>query len=197
MNRALRLAAILAAFSLPAFSQVGTWQIDPVHTNAQFAVRHLAISTVRGEFTKVTGQAQIDEKDVTKSQIEVSIDATTLNTREPARDKDVKGPGFLEVDKFPTITFKSKRIARAADGGLKLTGDLTIHGVTKEVTFDAESLTPAIKDPWGNLRRGASAVAKINRQDFGLTFNRALETGGLVVGNEVLMTIDIELVKKS
>ena len=197
MIRALRLAAILAAFSLPAFSQVATWQIDPVHTSAQFAVRHLAISTVRGDFTKVTGQAQIDEKDVSKSQIEVSIDASTLNTREPARDKDVKGPGFLEVDKFPTINFKSKRIGRAADGSLKITGDLTIHGVTKEVTFDAESLAPAIKDPWGNLRRGASATAKINRQDFGLTFNKALETGGLVVGNEVTMTIDIELVKKS
>lgn len=197
MSRILRLAAILAAFSLPAFSQVATWQIDPVHSNAQFAVRHLTISTVRGEFTKVSGQAQIDEQDITKSQIEVSIDASTLNTREPARDKDVKSANFLDVEKYPALTFKSKRITRAGEGKLKLIGDLTIHGVTKEVTFDVEGLTPAMKDPWGNQRRGAAATTKINRQDFGVSYNKTLEAGGLVVGNEVTITIDIELVKKS
>jgi polyisoprenoid-binding protein YceI len=197
MKRSLRLAALLAAFSLPAFAQVNTWQIDPAHSNAQFAVRHLAISTVRGEFTKIAGQAQIDEKDITKSQIEVTIDATTLNTRVPDRDKDVKSPNFLDVAQYPAMTFKSKRIAVAGEGKLKLIGDLTVHGVTKEVTFEVESLSAPIKDPWGNQRRGAAATAKINRQDFGVSFNKTMQAGELVVGNDVTITLDIELVKKS
>jgi polyisoprenoid-binding protein YceI len=196
MKRSLRLAALLAAFSLPAFAQVNTWQIDPAHSNAQFAVRHLAISTVRGEFTKIAGQAQIDEKDITKSQIEVTIDATTLNTRVPDRDKDVKSPNFLDVAQYPAMTFKSKRIAVAGEGKLKLIGDLTIHGVTKEVTFEVESLSAPIKDPWGNQRRGAAATAKISRQDFGVSFNKTMQAGELVVGNDVTITLDIELVKK-
>jgi polyisoprenoid-binding protein YceI len=196
MRTLSRFTILILFAALPCLAQVNTWQIDPVHSNVQFAVRHLAISTVRGEFTKIAGQAQVDEKDITKSQIEVSVDTTTLNTREPDRDKDVKGPNFLNVGQYPTMTFKSKRIVSAGEGKLKLIGDLTIHGVTKEVTFEVESLSAPIKDPWGNLRRGAAASAKINRQDFGVSFNKTMQAGELVVGNDVTITMDIEMVRK-
>lgn len=185
-----RLMAAILFSALPGFAQASNWQIDPAHSAAQFAIRHLAVSTVRGEFTKISGHAQLDEKDITKSQIEVTVETATLNTRVDGRDNDVKGPNYLDVTKFPIMTFKSKSITHAGDGKLKLTGDLTLHGVTKEVTFDVVSLSEAIKDPWGNTRRGAEATAKINRQDFGV------QGGGLAVGNDVNITIDMELIKK-
>ncbi len=195
MRQILKTAALVAFLAAPSFAQVNAWQVDPNHSNAQFSVRHLTISNVTGEFTKVSGQAQIDEKDITKSQIEVTVDTTTLNTRVPDRDNDVKSPNFLDVAKYPTMTFKSKRIT-GSNGKLKLIGDLTIHGVTKEVTFDVDGPTAAIKDPWGNLRRGAEARTKINRKDFGLSYNKVLETGGLIVGDEISITIDLEMTRK-
>jgi len=190
MKKWLSVAALLAFAALPGRAQTTTWQVDPAHTNTQFAVKHLGISTVRGQFTKTTGQIQLDEKDVTKSQLDIVVDTTTLDTRVEGRDKDVKSANYLDVANFPTMTFKSKRITAAGDGSLKLTGDLTIHGVTKEVTFDVEGLSPVITDPWKNLRRGASATTKINRRDFGVN------GGGMAVGDDILITIDIEFIRK-
>src|SRR5208282_4773829 len=150
MKQLLSVAALLAFASLPCLAQTTTWQVDPAHTNSQFAVKHLGISTVRGQFTKTTGQVQLDEKDVTKSQVEVTVDTTTVDSRNDNRDTDVKGPNYLDVEKFPTMTFKSKRVASVGEGKLKLTGDLTLHGVTKEVTFDVDGPSAAITDPWKN-----------------------------------------------
>ena len=196
MKKLMTVAALFAFASLPVLAQSTTWQVDPNHTATQFSVKHLGVSTVRGSFTKTTGQVQLDEKDVTKSQVEVTVDMSTLDTRNDGRDKDVKSANFLDVATYPTMTFKSKKITKAGGDKLKITGDLTLKGVTKEVTFDVEGLTPAIKDPWGNLRHGASATGTINRQDFGVTYNKTLDTGGLVVSNDVQITIDIEFIRK-
>ncbi len=196
MKKWFAVAALFAFASLPALAQSTTWQVDTAHTNAQFAVKHLGVSTVRGQFAKTTGQVQLDEKDITNSQVEVTIDTTTVDTRNENRDKDVKSPNFLDVANFPTMTFKSKKVIAAGPGKLKIVGDLTLHGVTHEVTFDVDGPTGAIKDPWGNLRRGASATATINRQDFGVSYNKMLDTGGLVVSNDVQISIDVEFVRK-
>jgi polyisoprenoid-binding protein YceI len=190
MKKLFTVAALIALASLPCLAQTTTWNVDPAHTNSQFAVKHLGISTVRGEFTKTTGTIQLDEKDVTKSKVEVTVDTTTLDTRNEGRDKDVKGDGYLDVAKFPTMTFKSKSITSAGDGKLRIAGDLTLHGVTKEVTFDVDGPSAAITDPWKNLRRGASATTKINRKDFGVN------GGGGFVGDDVTITIDMEFTRK-
>lgn len=192
------VAAVFAVvfLAVPA-AWASTWQIDPVHSSAQFSIRHLMVSNVRGEFSKVTGAIVMDEKDILKSTIEATIDATTINTREPARDKDLKSPNFLDVEKHPAISFKSKGAVAVSPGRYKVRGDLTLHGVTREVVLDVEGPTPEIKDPWGNIRRGASASTRINRKDFGVTYNKLLEAGGAVVGDEVTITIDVELVMKA
>jgi polyisoprenoid-binding protein YceI len=196
MRIAVEIAGLLAAFALPSFAQTGTWNIDPNHSKAVFSIRHMGISTVRGEFFNMTGQAQVDDKDVSKSQIEATIDATTVNTGQSDRDADLRSPKFLDTAKFPTMSFKSKSISSGVGGPLKLTGDLTIHGVNKEVSFDLDGPTPAIKDQHGNLHRGASATAKINRKDFGISFNAVMDNGGLVVGDDVTITVDLELIRK-
>jgi polyisoprenoid-binding protein YceI len=197
MKKAFLTAAIALTMVCPAFSQTITWQIDPAHSNAQFVVRHMGISNVQGEFTKITGTVQIDDADITKSAVNATIEVNSVDTRVADRDNDLRSPNFFEVAKYPTMTFQSKKIVRSADGKLKLTGDLTIHGVTHEVTFDVDGPTPAIKDPWGNTRRGVSATTKINRKDFGLVWNTALGTGEAVVGDSVAITLDIEMLKKS
>src|ERR1700740_3620431 len=163
------LSAVLASvLTCPAAGATTTWQIDPAHTAAGFAVKHLMISTVRGEFKGVTGTVIWDDQDITKSKIDVTIDAKTVNTGENARAKELKSDKFLEVEKFPAMTFKSKKVEAAGAGKLKITGDLTIHGVTKEVVLDVDGPSAPIKDPWGNQRMGASATTKINRMDFGV-----------------------------
>ena len=192
MKKWLSVAALLAFAALPGRAQTTTWQVDPAHTNTQFAVKHLGISTVRGQFTKTTGQIQLDEKDVTKSQLDIVVDTTTLDTRVEGRDKDVKSANYLDVANFPTMTFKSKRITAAGDGSLKLTGDLTIHGVTKQVVLDVVGPSAPFKDPRGNSHMGASATATINRRDFGVG-----SIPSAVVGEDVAITIDMELVKAS
>jgi len=192
------LAAAAVALSTPslAAAAAATWDIDPSHTAAQFSVRHLMISNVRGEFGKVTGTVTYDEQEVSSIAVDVTIDATSIDTREPKRDEHLRSPDFFDVAKYPTITFKSKRSEKAGTGKFKVVGDLTIHGVTKEVTLDVEGPTPAIKDPWGNVKVGATATTKVNRKEFGLNWNAALETGGVVVGDEVSITLDVEIVKK-
>ncbi len=162
-------AGLAAVLSLPAAAATTTWQLDPAHSAAQFSVRHLAISTVRGAFTKVAGTVQLDDKDITKSSVEVTIDVNSVDTRQPDRDKDLRSDHFFDADHFPTITFKSKKVEQVAPGKLKVTGDLTIRGATKEVVLDVDGPTAPVKDPWGNQRIGVNASSKIIRQDFGIT----------------------------
>jgi polyisoprenoid-binding protein YceI len=185
------LLAIAAAPAL-ALAQATTWNIDPAHTQSTFTVKHLVISTVRGEFRKTTGTVMLDEKDPTKSSVEATIDAASVHTREDKRDEDLRSDNFFEVAKYPTITFKSTKIEKDGDR-YKVTGDLTMHGVTKPVTLDA-TLTPEVKDPWGMTRRGIQASGKLNRQDYGLKWNKTIEAGP-VVGDEVGLEINAEITK--
>jgi polyisoprenoid-binding protein YceI len=173
------------------------WEIDPAHSSAQFSVRHLMISNVKGEFTKVSGRVSLDEDAIERASVEAVVDVATISTREPDRDAHLKSPDFFDVANFPVMTFKSRRVEKNSGGILKLTGDLTLRGTTRPVTFRVEGPSAPVKDPWGKVRRGASATAKINRKDFGLTWNAALETGGFVVGDEVSITLDIELVEQA
>ena len=172
------------------------WKLDPAHSHAQFTVRHMMISNVKGEFTRVEGQVVFDKSNPQNLSAEATIDVSTINTREPDRDNHLKSPDFFDVAKYPRITFKSNR-ALAGKNGPELIGDLTIHGVTREITLEVDGPTPPMKDPWGNIRIGASATAKINRKDFGLAWNQALEAGGVLVGDEVRITIDVELLPQT
>lgn len=172
-----------------------TWNIDPVHSVAEFKVKHMMISNVKGQFTNVKGAVALNDSEITDSQVEATIDAASLTTREPQRDAHLRSADFFDVEKFPTLSFKSTRIRRAGDDELSVTGELTIHGVTREVVFDVEGPTAPAKDPWGNTRLGLYATTKINRKDFGLTWNAALETGGILVGDEVTITLDVQFVK--
>ena len=189
------VSAIALLASLSALAQTSTWNIDPAHSTAQFTVRHLGISNVTGNFTKVTGSIVLNEKDITQSQVSASIDVSSVDTRVEARDKDLKSPNFFDVEKYPTIEFKSKRIV-SGGGKLQVIGDLTIHGTTREVTLDVDGPTPELADPWGNSRRGISATTTINRKDFNLVYNKLLNTGEAVVGDNVKIQIDAETVKK-
>jgi polyisoprenoid-binding protein YceI len=178
-------------------SKTTQWQIDPAHSAAHFSVRHLMISNVRGEFSKLSGNVTLDPNDLTKSTVEVSLETASINTREPQRDEHLRSADFFDVANYPTITFRSRNIAAAGSDHVKLTGDLTLRGVTKEITFDVEGPTPAVKDPWGNVRIAVTATTKINRKDFGLSFNAVLEGGGVMVGEEVSITIEAELIQKT
>lgn len=191
------LATVFFSAALAAAAQVATWEIDPAHSSANFSIKHMMISNVRGEFARLKGAVQLDRRDILQSSVEAVIDAASINTHEPKRDEHLRSPDFFDVAKYPTITFRSKRVLRPADGKLKLVGDLTIHGTTKEVTLDVEGPTAEVKDQRGNARIGASATTRINRKDFGLTWNRALDAGGFVVGDEVSITIDIEAVHRA
>jgi polyisoprenoid-binding protein YceI len=189
MSRFPVVLTVVLAMAAAAAAQAGTWQIDPNHSAAQFSVRHLGVSTVRGAFMKVSGSAKYDPTDPTKDSTEVSIDASSVDTRVQMRDNDLRSPNFLDVQKYPTITFQSKQAKSAGAGKLQIVGDLTIHGVTKEVTLDVDGPSAPIKDPWGNQRIGASASTKINRKDFGVNGAPG------VVGDEITITIDTELIQ--
>ena len=188
-------SAIVLLASLSALAQTSNWNIDPAHSTAQFTVRHLGISNVAGSFTKVVGSVVLNEKDITQSQVLASIDVSSVDTRVEARDKDLRSPNFFDVEKYPTIEFKSKRMV-SSGGTLQVIGDLTIHGTTHEVTLDVDGPTPEMSDPWGNSRRGISATTNINRRDFNLVYNNLLKTGEAVVGDSVKIQIDAEIVKK-
>ncbi|MGA3096638.1 MAG: YceI family protein [Bryobacteraceae bacterium] len=171
------------------------YQIDSAHSSAQFTVRHLMISNVRGEFTKLSGSIAYDPADPASSSIDATIDAASINTREAQRDAHLKSADFFDVERFPVLTFRGKEVGiRDGEGTVK--GDLTMHGVTREVVLRVEGPTPEAKDPWGNMRIGATATAKINRKDFGLNWNAALEAGGVLVGEEVKITIDLEAIRQ-
>ncbi|MEG9437757.1 YceI family protein [Edaphobacter sp. HDX4] len=171
-----------------------TYQIDPAHTSVHFSVRHMMVSNVRGEFGKVSGTVMFDPDNTANSTVEATIDASSIATRDDQRDTHLKSADFLDVEKFPTITFRSTKV-EMHEGGATLTGNLTIHGVTREIVLDVEGSTQEIKDPWGKQRMGASATGKLSRKDFGLIWNAALETGGVLVGDEVKINIDVEVVR--
>jgi polyisoprenoid-binding protein YceI len=197
LSRILVTAGLAAILSLSASAATSDWKIDPAHSSAQFSVRHMAISTVRGAFSKVTGAIVLDDKDITKSTVDVTIDVTTVDTREPGRDNDLRSDHFFDVAHYPTMTFKSRKVEQVAPGKLKVTGDLTIRGTTKEVALEVEGPTAPVKDPWGNQRAAVNATAKINRQDFGVKWNATMDNGGLVVGDDVNITIDVEMIKQA
>ena len=194
-QRTVIVCAITLLASLRIFAQTSTWNIDPAHSTAQFTVRHLGISNVTGSFSKVTGSVVLNEQDIPQSQVSSSIDVNSIDTRVEARDKDLKSPHFFDVEKYPTIEFKSKKIV-SSGGKLQLIGDLTIHGTTREVRLDLDGPTPALADPWGNSRRGISATTAINRKDFNLTYNNVLKSGEALIGDTVKIQIDAEIVNK-
>jgi len=173
----------------------GTWTIDAVHSEVGFSIRHMMVSNTKGRFTKVTGGLSLDDADVTKSTVSVDVDIASIDTGDVKRDEHLKSEDFFDAKKFPSMKFKSTKVEKAGDK-LKVTGDLTIKNVTKPVVLDVELMATEVKDPWGNTRKGSSAKTKINRKDFGLTWNKALEAGGIAVGEEVTITLDLEWIKK-
>ena len=173
------------------------YQLDPQHSAAHFKVRHLMISNVKGEFTRVSGNVTFDPNDLASSNVDVTIEAASISTREAQRDEHLKSADFLDVANYPTITFRSTAIVAAGGDSYEVVGDLTIRGVTRPVALNVESVTAEVKDPWGFVRRGATARTKIERKDFGLIWNAALETGGVLVGDDVEITIDAELTRKA
>jgi polyisoprenoid-binding protein YceI len=181
---------------LPTLSIASTWQIDPDHSSIQFKVRHLMVSNVKGVFHKFSGLVNIDDQDMTRSKVTVTIDVASVDTGVAKRDEDLRSAGFFDAARYPGMTYVSRKIVRNGPDSLRITGDLTIHGVTREVVLEVEGPTPVIKDPWGGTRRGATAITKINRKDFAMTYNKTLETGGVVVGDEVAISIEMEMVKK-
>jgi polyisoprenoid-binding protein YceI len=187
---------VLFFLGIPFLSDAATWQMDPAHSSFQFKIRHLTVSNVKGDFSKFQGIAIIDDQNITQLKVEVAIDAASVNTGHAQRDEHLRGSDFFDITKYPTITFVSKKVIKTDANRFKVIGDLTLRGVTREITVDVEGPTPEVKDPWGNFRRGATGSTKINRRDFGITWNKVLDTGGLVVGDEVNITIEVELVRK-
>ena len=195
MNRLVHLIAAVALLMLPTLAFASSWNIDPDHSSIGFKVRHLMVSNVKGAFGKVQGSVNVDDQDITRSKVNVTIDTASIDTGVAKRDTHLRSAEFLDVAKFPTMTFVSTRVAKNGANGLKVTGNLTLHGVTRPVVLNVEGPSLESKDPRGNIRRGASASAKIDRKDFGLTWNKALETGGVVVGDEVSIDIEVEMVQ--
>ncbi|AKU92894.1 hypothetical protein AKJ08_3281 [Vulgatibacter incomptus] len=197
MTKFVSSIAAAIAIGAPAMSTAASYQIDPTHSTAQFKVRHMMVSHVRGEFTALSGTIQFDKNAPEKIAIDATVDATTINTRDAKRDGHLKSADFFDVEKFPSLTFKSKSAKAAGPNKLEVLGDLTMHGVTKTVTLVVEGLENEVKDPWGGVRMGATGTTKVNRKDFGLNWNAALEAGGVMVGDDVTITIDVELVKQA
>lgn len=172
-----------------------TWTIDPVHSTAEFRVRHMMISNVRGRFTGIAGNLIFHPADLAQSSVEASIDVATIDTRDPQRDTHLKSADFFDAEKFPALTFHSSQVTRRSDGKITVAGPLTMHGVTRAVEFEVEGPTPPVKDPWGNTRVAVTATTTVNRKDFGLEWNAALETGGVLVSEEVAITLELEFVQ--
>ncbi|MFN3413168.1 MAG: YceI family protein [Thermoanaerobaculum sp.] len=194
-KRLLVFAVGVLALSAQAQEQRTVWNLDPAHSSVGFSVRHMMVSNVRGEFTKFSVSVTTQGDKPETAQLEVSIDAASIDTRMADRDKHLRSADFLDVEKYPTITFASKKVEPAGNGGFRVAGDLTIKGVTKPVVLLAE-VSPVMKDPWGNLRVGVHATTTINRKDFGVSWHKVLDTGELVVGDEVRVILDVELVRK-
>jgi polyisoprenoid-binding protein YceI len=195
MPRFARYGTICVLLCAPTLAAASTWQIDPAHTSAQFAVKHLMVSTVRGTLGKVTGTLNLDETDPTKSTVSASIDAAGIDTREPKRDEHLRSPDFLDVTKYPTITFESTKVEQISKDRFKVTGDLTLRGVKKPVILEVHGAPTPMQDPFGNTKLGGTATTTINRQDYGVAWSKKLDAGGVVVGDDVDITIDLELIK--
>lgn len=189
----LLLLAVAAALPLSALAETTTWDIDPAHSDTSFAIKHLVVSTVRGHFGKTTGTLHIDDKDMARSSVEATVDTTTIDTRVAARDTDLKSENFFDVAKYPQMTFKSTKVTKAGKDKLKVTGDLTVKGTTKPVTWDVTYSQP-VKGMQGELRRAFSGTTRINRREFGLSYSKAVEAGP-IVGDKVDITIDLEAVQ--
>ena len=196
MKRHVTPMIALFILAAPVFTHAVTWEMDPAHSSFQFKVRHMTVSSVRGDFSKFRGVVVIDDKEITQMKVEMAIEAASVNTGHAQRDDHLRGPDFFDVVKYPAITFVSSKVIKADGDKLKVTGDLTLHGVTREITVDVEGPTAEVMDPGGNFRRGATATAKINRRDFGLAWNKMLDSGGLVVGDEVSIYVEVELIRK-
>jgi polyisoprenoid-binding protein YceI len=172
-----------------------TWSIDPAHSSVHFKVRHMMISNVHGEFRTVRGSLKLNDADIEQSEIDIEIDTSSIHTRDEQRDAHLRSADFLDVERHPLLTFRSTRLEKTGLDSLRVQGDLTLHGVTRNVELDVDNVSPATKDPWGNVRMAASASTVISRKDFGLTWNTALETGGVLVGDEVTVDLDVQFVK--
>jgi polyisoprenoid-binding protein YceI len=190
------MSLMAAAFlMLPVLAQASNWKIDPDHSSVGFKVRHMMVSNVKGVFHKFSGTVKVDEKDLANSSVTATIDTASIDTGVGMRDKDLRSDHFLDVAKFPTMTFVSTGVAKSGAEGLKVTGNLTLHGVTRPLVLEVEGPSQEVKDPKGNIRRGASATTKIDRKEFGLTWNKVMEAGGVMVGDEVTISIEVEMVK--
>ncbi len=195
MKRILASITAVITLALPIVASSSSWSIDPDHSNVGFKARHLIVSNVNGNFGKYSGTFNLNEKNISKSHVQVTIDTTSINTNMQKRDDHLKSVDFLDVAAFPTMTFVSKKIAKVGKNRLKVTGYLTLHGITRQVKLDMEALSKESKDPWGNIHRGTTAITTINRKDFGLAWNKALETGDVMVGDDITITLDIEMIK--
>ncbi len=188
------VAVLLVAFA--PLAGASDWDIDTANTTTQFSVRHMMVSNVKGHFGKVTGTVNLDEKDLTKSKVDIVIDASTIDTREPKRDGHLKSPDFFDVANHPNLTFKSTKIAKAGKGKFMVTGDLNMRGVSKTVVLNVEGPTESVKNPMGRMTRGALVTGTISRKDWGLNWNKALEAGGVLVGDDVKIEVNAELLEK-
>lgn len=195
-NTQTQSSTLSPSATLPTSTVVRSYDIDPSHSSVTFKVRHMMVANVRGELGQITGRVVLDENDITRSSVVATIDASTINTREAKRDEHLRSADFLDVVGHPYITFKSTQVRAGKGGALFVTGDLTIRGTTREVTLDVETPSPEVRDPWGNIKRGISARARINRKDFGVTWNVALEAGGILVGDEISINLEVELGRK-
>lgn len=186
-----------ALFTFPAIASAADWKIDPAHSVVSFKVKHMMISDVRGSFSDVKGTVSIDEQDLKNSKVDVAIATNSIDTGVQKRDNHLKSADFFDVETYPALTFASKQVKEVSDQGFTLVGDLTLHGVTKEVALRVSGPSAEAKDPWGNIRKAAKATTSINRKDFGLTYNAALETGGLLIGEEVQIELDVQFIKQA
>jgi polyisoprenoid-binding protein YceI len=195
MHKLLALVT-MGALWIPASASATPWELDPAHSGVEFSVRHMMVSTVKGRFEKVKGTVELDEKDMTKSTVEVTIDLSSVDTNEPKRDGHLKSPDFFDVAKFPTASFKSTKVQKVGKNKLKVTGDLSLHGVTKAVVLEVEGPTDTFKTPFETTVRGVHATGKLDRKDFDIGWNKVLDNGGVVVGNEVSLELNVELTEK-
>lgn len=196
MKSILRSTMVMAALALALAAQAATWTIDMPHSMVTFSVKHMMISTVRGNFDTFGGTVNFDESNPSTFTVEATADAASVDTRVEKRDAHLKSDDFFAAEKYPKLAFKSKHVEKLGDGHYAMTGDLTIRDVTKEVTFDVTGFSGVTKDPWGGTRTSATATTTINREDFGLRWNQALEGGGVLVSKDVQITLDVELVKQ-
>lgn len=192
----MHAVAVLALLALPALAAAETWSIDADHSSVGFTVRHMMVSNVKGSFGTFSGTVEVDEKDIARSKVSVTIDAASINTGVAKRDEHLRSADFFDTARYPTMTYVSKKVEKSGKDRLKVYGDLTLRGVTRPVVLDVEGPTAAYRDPWGKTRRGASATAAINRRDFGLTWNKVIEAGGVLVGDEVKIILEMEFIRK-